>query len=215
MDPTLVPGRRIALTEPLNPSIRAPALNPGGAAGKQGYRCDPPESTQSPPPPPPPSPPSHRGPARRSRARGRERGLRIMWHVAPDPGSCPANRREQRRTRSFFAPGPAPETAHRLREGQEPTGDDSSHRDLSRRTGYPHVNFLLTEESVVGHHRMDRSRPGCGAARQYAESRTGDHRASSSTCVIGVAGALLGAAGWPPGCSTSTPCTGSSTCRPG
>jgi hypothetical protein len=66
--------------------------------------------------------------------------------------------------------GPAPETAHRLRKGQEPAGEDFSHRDLSRRTGYPHVNFLLTEESVVG--IIGWSFPaGCGGARQYAGER--------------------------------------------
>lgn len=84
-------------------------------------------------------------------ARGRECGLRIMWACCSGPRQLP---REYGGSSAgpgfFFAPGPAPETAHRLRQGQEPAGEDFSHRDLSRGTGYPYVNFLLTEESVVG-----------------------------------------------------------------
>ena len=35
-------------------------------------------------------------------------------------------------------------------KGQEPARRNFSHRDLSRRTDYPHVNSSLTEESVMG-----------------------------------------------------------------
>lgn len=44
-------------------------------------------------------------------------------------------------------------------KGQEPARRNFSHRDLSRRTDYPHVNSALTEESVMG----IRILPGCGA----------------------------------------------------
>jgi hypothetical protein len=34
------------------------------------------------------------------------------------------------------------ERARRPSKGQEPAGDHFSHRDLSRRTGYPYVNVV-------------------------------------------------------------------------
>jgi hypothetical protein len=39
--------------------------------------------------------------------------------------------------------------AQRRSNGQEPAGDNFSHRDLSRRTGYPHVNSFLIQEPVM------------------------------------------------------------------
>lgn len=48
----------------------------------------------------------------------------------------------QCRTRSFWYSGSCQGKAQRPRKGQEPAGDHFSHRDLSRRTGYPYVNFV-------------------------------------------------------------------------
>ena len=50
-----------------------------------------------------------------------------MKIVAPDPGSCARERREQREIRSFRTLAGAPEKAQRPSNGQEPAGDNFAH----------------------------------------------------------------------------------------
>jgi uncharacterized membrane protein YeaQ/YmgE (transglycosylase-associated protein family) len=79
-------------------------------------------------------------------------------------------------------------------KGQEPAGANFSHRDLSRRTGYPRTsNSLLTEESVVGIIAWIVLGLGAGLlANMLVPGRRS--QGLIVTCLIGVAGALAG--GW-------------------
>jgi hypothetical protein len=54
----------------------------------------------------------------------------------------PRIRRAQRKIRSFFTFGRARREGATAQKGQEPAGDEFSHRDLSRGTGYPSVHFV-------------------------------------------------------------------------
>ena len=85
--------------------------------------------------------------------------------------------------------------------------------ELNQRNHYPHPRTSLTRESVMGIIASDHSRP-----RRRTISPTWDPRQEITslilTCLIGIAGAL-GGAGRRPSCSTSTPCTDSSTYLPG
>ena len=88
--------------------------------------------------------------------------------------------------------GPAPEGAS-AHKGQEPAGNDFSHRDLSRRTGYPHVNSFLIQEPVMGIIAWI----VLGLVAGLLANLLIPGRRSQGliiTCVIGIAGALLG--GW-------------------
>ena len=60
-------------------------------------------------------------------------------------------------------------------------------------TGYACVISSLAEGVGYGHHRLDYSRPGRRFARRYADPRQ-EIQGLILTCVIGIAGALLG--GW-------------------
>src|SRR5580698_8817460 len=84
--------------------------------------------------------------------------------------------------------------AQRPRNGQEPAGDHFSHRDLSRRTGYPRMSISsLTEESVMGIIAWIILGLGAGLlANMLIPGRRS--QGLILTCLIGVAGALGG--GW-------------------
>ena len=56
--------------------------------------------------------------------------------IAPDPGSCTLEMQGAAQDRSFLIRVGAVK-ALRPSKGQEPAGANFSHRDLSRRTGYP------------------------------------------------------------------------------
>ena len=60
-------------------------------------------------------------------------------NIAPDTGGCTLEYRAQCRTGVFLLRS-AP-LRQRPSKGQEPAGAKFSHRDLSRRTGYPYVTF--------------------------------------------------------------------------
>ena len=66
--------------------------------------------------------------------------------IAPDPGSCTLEIQGTVQDRSFLIRVGAVK-ALRPSKGQEPAGANFSHRDLSRRTGYPYVTFL-TDQGV-------------------------------------------------------------------
>src|ERR1700729_4244629 len=84
--------------------------------------------------------------------------------------------------------------AQRPRNGQEPAGDHFSHRDLSRRTGYPRMSISsLTEESVMGIIAWIMLGLGAGLlANMLIPGRR--QQGLILTCLIGIVGALLG--GW-------------------
>jgi uncharacterized membrane protein YeaQ/YmgE (transglycosylase-associated protein family) len=84
--------------------------------------------------------------------------------------------------------------ALRPRKGQEPAGANFSHRDLSRRTGYPvrHISSL-TKESVMGIIAWIILGLGAGLlGNMLIPGRRS--QGLILTCLIGVAGALGG--GW-------------------
>jgi hypothetical protein len=62
-------------------------------------------------------------------------------NIAPDPADASREYRGSSQDPEFSF-GPTPKKAQRPRKGQEPAGVIFSHRDLSRRTGYPYVNFV-------------------------------------------------------------------------
>lgn len=64
------------------------------------------------------------------------------------PAAAPVHGGSSGRSGVFRTLAGAPEKAQRPGNGQEPAGDNFSHRDLSRRTGYPHVNSFLIQEPV-------------------------------------------------------------------
>ena len=74
----------------------------------------------------------------RTRQNPRKRSMKMLLRT---PAAAPRTRREQSRIRSFFLTfGPARQKRNGPEKGKSPRGKDLSHRDLSRRTGYPHVN---------------------------------------------------------------------------
>jgi uncharacterized membrane protein YeaQ/YmgE (transglycosylase-associated protein family) len=83
--------------------------------------------------------------------------------------------------------------ALRPSKGQEPAGAKFSHRDLSRRTGYPTSHSSLTKEPVMGIIAWIVLGLGAGLlANMLIPGRRSE--GLILTCLIGVAGALLG--GW-------------------
>lgn len=74
---------------------------------------------------------------------------RIIWDIAPDTGGCTLEIQGTVQVRSFLIEVGAIK-ALRPSKGQEPAGAKFSHRDLSRRTGYPTSHSSLTKESVMG-----------------------------------------------------------------
>src|ERR1039457_753017 len=102
--------------------------------------------------------------------------------------------REQGRIRIFLCRAGAGK-ASRPRKGQEPAGNDLSPFATrpSRRTGYPHVNSPLTQESVMGIIAWI----VLGLIAGLLANLLIPGKRSQGliiTCVIGIAGALLG--GW-------------------
>jgi hypothetical protein len=69
-------------------------------------------------------------------------------NIAPDPGSLPRGYGGSSAGAGVFTFWPAPLEASRQKRVVTP-GDIFSLRYMSHRTGYPHVNSSLTEESVM------------------------------------------------------------------